>query len=172
MGKTPAHRSFTVTCEGLSSVLPCPVGVARGSGTDIPADKVPWVTFDAIWDTGATHTAITRKVVEQCRLPESVQVVEVSTSAGVDLQPAHMVNLLLPSGLAFPNVRVTECRCTADVLVGMDIINKGDLAITNKDGVTKFSFRTPSVEHIEFEKVGTIHRAVSFKKKKRRRRGR
>ena len=38
----------------------------------------------------------------------------------------------------------------ADVLVGMDIINTGDFAVTNLGGITKFSFRFPSLEHIDF----------------------
>lgn len=34
----------------------------------------------------------------------------------------------------------------------MDIISKGDFAITNVDGKTVFSFRIPSVETIDFVK--------------------
>ena len=37
-----------------------------------------------------------------------------------------------------------------DVLIGMDIITKGDFAITNPDGTTKFSFRIPSQADIDF----------------------
>ena len=33
----------------------------------------------------------------------------------------------------------------------MDTITRGDLAITNKNGETWFSFRIPPQEHIEFE---------------------
>lgn len=38
-----------------------------------------------------------------------------------------------------------------DIIIGMDTITRGDLAITNKNGETWFSFRIPSQEHIEFE---------------------
>ena len=38
-----------------------------------------------------------------------------------------------------------------DIIISMDTITRGDLAITNKDGETWFSFRIPSQEHIEFE---------------------
>ena len=37
-----------------------------------------------------------------------------------------------------------------DVLVGMDIINKGDFAVSNRNGATSFSFRIPSVENFDF----------------------
>lgn len=42
-----------------------------------------------------------------------------------------------------------------DVLIGMDIITAGDLAITNHNGRTTFSFRVPSCEEIDF--VGEIN---------------
>ena len=32
----------------------------------------------------------------------------------------------------------------------MNIINTGDFAVTNYNGVTKFSFRVPSLAHIDF----------------------
>ena len=38
-----------------------------------------------------------------------------------------------------------------DIIIGMDTITRGDLAITNKNGETWCSFRIPSQEHIEFE---------------------
>ena len=37
-----------------------------------------------------------------------------------------------------------------DVVIGMDVICKGDLAVTNKDGRTTFSFRIPSEVEIDF----------------------
>jgi hypothetical protein len=37
-----------------------------------------------------------------------------------------------------------------DVLIGMDVITTGDLAITNHNGKTTFSFRVPACEEIDF----------------------
>ena len=37
-----------------------------------------------------------------------------------------------------------------DVLIGMDIINRGDFAVTNQNRKTKFSFRFPSIGDIDF----------------------
>lgn len=39
-----------------------------------------------------------------------------------------------------------------DVVIGMDVICHGDLAITNKDDKTTFSFRIPSETEIDFSK--------------------
>ncbi len=38
----------------------------------------------------------------------------------------------------------------ADVLIGMDIITQGDVAITNLGGNTVFSFRIPSQKQVDF----------------------
>ena len=37
-------------------------------------------------------------------------------------------------------------------LIGMDIINRGDFAVSNRDGATTFSFRIPSIESFDFVK--------------------
>lgn len=50
-----------------------------------------------------------------------------------------------------PSVRVTKGNLgTADILIGMNIINLGDFAVTNKNGATKFTFRVPSQTDIDF----------------------
>jgi len=38
-----------------------------------------------------------------------------------------------------------------DILIGMDIINKGDFAISNRNGKTMFSFRYPSMTDFDFQ---------------------
>jgi len=48
-------------------------------------------------------------------------------------------------------VRVSENAVDGcDVLIGMDVITTGDLAITNHNGKTTFSFRVPPCEEIDF----------------------
>ena len=39
-----------------------------------------------------------------------------------------------------------------DVVIGMDVIGKGDLAVTNLNDRTTFTFRIPSEEVIDFSK--------------------
>ena len=38
-----------------------------------------------------------------------------------------------------------------DILIGMDIINRGDFAVTNRNGKTMFSYRYPSMAAIDFQ---------------------
>lgn len=79
------------------------------------------------------------------------------TAGGVVPTETYVVNIMLPNGVGFANVTVTRGLLSdgADVLIGMDIITRGDFAITNKDGNTVFSFRFPSQTAIDFAKPST-----------------
>lgn len=106
--------------------------------------------FQAIWDTGATHSVITQSVVDACGLTQ-IGLTQVSHAAGTTNAEVYLVNIVLPNKLGFFGVRVTKGELRdAGMLIGMDIINRGDFAVTNKNGVTKFSFRTPSSANIDF----------------------
>ena len=107
--------------------------------------------FTAIWDTGATGSVITQSVVDACGL-RPTGMATVHHADGESVQETYLVNIGLPNRVAYPGVRVTKARLLvdADVLIGMDIISTGDFAVTNLDGLTKFSFRVPSLEHIDF----------------------
>ena len=107
--------------------------------------------FVAIWDTGATHSVITQRVVDACAL-KPIGTTTVSHAQGVaEDVDIFLVNGGLPNGMRFPGLLVIQgVLRDADVLVGMDIINQGDFAVTNPGGRTKFSFRIPSIADIDF----------------------
>lgn len=95
---------------------------------------------------------------------------------GPENAEVYLVNIYLPNNVAFSNVRVTKAKLLeADLLVGMNIINRGDFAVTNKNGDTKFSFRYPSQTHIDFveeHNAATKKAAAKKKKNKRKKRAR
>jgi len=80
---------------------------------------------------------------------------------GVSDTETYLVNIALPNNVTFMSLRVTKGEIPdADVLVGMDIINQGDFSVTNCDGYSKFSYRTPSIEHIDYvEQAKAIQQA-------------
>lgn len=67
---------------------------------------------------------------------------------------ACLVNLHLPNNVVFRNWRVTEGKLSndVDVVIGMDVIACGDFAVTNKDGLTVFTFRIPSIARYDYVK--------------------
>ncbi len=109
--------------------------------------------FNAIWDTGATNTVITKNVAQKCGLIPT-GMANVRGISGESTVRTYLVSIILRNEVCIPQVRVTEGILSggADVLIGMDIINRGDFAVTNSDGKTTLSFRIPSIECLDFVK--------------------
>ena len=117
-----------------------------GSGEPEPSLK----PFKAIWDTGATGSVITQAVVDACGLIP-IGITKVSHVDGDYDTEVYLANIALPNRVAFTGIRVTKGKLKdADMLIGMNIISQGDFAVTNYNGITKFSFRIPSSRHIDF----------------------
>ncbi len=82
-----------------------------------------------------------------------IDMTQVSTANGIKKSPVYKIDLILPNQILAPAVRVTEASIVgSDMLIGMDIINLGDFAISNFQGKTWFTFRIPSMEDIDFLK--------------------
>lgn len=147
------YLSFTAKREGLVNFLgtTARIGEAIESPQNIP--QSPKIEYKAIWDTGATNTVITKKIVEECDLKQ-VSMANVQTVGGERYCPVYFVSVYLPNKVVIAQVKVTEGEIfgEADILIGMDIMNLGDYAVTNKDGKTVFTFRMPSMEVIDFVK--------------------
>lgn len=147
----PNSRSFTTTAiGGLLSVLKNQCGISQAFNPAAGGAPPQINQFDAIWDTGATNCVITQAVIDACGLvPVGMAQVQGVHSASVE--EVFLVNIYLPNGVAFSSVRVARGGFPgADILIGMDVISQGDFAVTNKGGVTKFSFRIPSEVHTDY----------------------
>ena len=103
------------------------------------------LVFQAIWDTGASATCISPKISKALGLG-AISMAQVHAAGNTYDSPVYKVDVILPNGLMVVDVRVLEASNIqgADMLIGMDIITTGDLAITNADNDTWFSFRFPS----------------------------
>ncbi len=152
--------ALTVTYDGLSAILACKASVSQTFDPNAKLARPPQSEFLAIWDTGATNTVITEKVVNTCGL-KPIGMARVNTVNGQADCPVFLVNLLLPSNVVFHHLRVTQGQLIgADMLIGMDVITRGDFAITNKDAKTVFSLRMPSSQCIDFVKEINEAKAV------------
>lgn len=93
---------------------------------------------------------ITEAVSDRCGLA-ATGIAQVHGVHGVKATETYLVNIVLPDKVVFTALRVTKGEIRdADILIGMDIINKGDFSVTNCDGHSQFSYRTPSIEHIDY----------------------
>lgn len=142
-------RAFTNAYKGRTDILKSEVAV--GAAFD-PADSAPstTVSFEAIWDTGATGSVISQSVVQKCSLKPTGQV-QVHTASGEATCNTYLVSIALPNDVGFPALRVTEgILYGTDVLIGMDIIGAGDFSVSNFRGTTTFTYRFPSVAKTDF----------------------
>lgn len=147
-------KAFTATAQGIVPVLisAVQVGPAFNVNAGEPAPIAHIKDFAGVWDTGASASVITQKVVDQCGL-QPTGVMQVHTANGTCEAKTYLVCISLPNGVGFHSVKVTLGDVpSTDVLIGMDIIGSGDFAVTNAGGVTMFSFRHPSIGHIDFVK--------------------
>jgi len=146
-----ATRSFTTRFQGKSRILVNEVGLFAPFN---PATEKPGrgVNFMALWDTGATNTVITQKVVDALGL-QSTGFATVSHAQGKKVVETYFVNIMLPNGVGVPMLKVTKGELDGpDLLIGMDIIGAGDFAVTNYQNRTVFTFRVPSCHEIDFVK--------------------
>lgn len=146
--------AFTSSYQTLSRVLVNKVHIAQAFSPQIstPISKPTDAReYNALWDTGATGSVITPKVVTECGL-NPIGMANIHHAKGMATSNVYLVSVFLPNQVCFTSLRVTEGDLAGDidVLIGMDIIGRGDFAVTNKDGRTVFTFRMPSIERIDF----------------------
>lgn len=147
-----ARKGFTVQYSFRAREIVTPVGVSEPYGPGLgDASSVRLKTFKGVWDTGATCSVVSQRIVDVLKLQPIDRAVAETASGSYDAC-GYLVAIYLPNGVVFPAIRVIDSPAIggADALIGMDIIGDGDLAITNVDGRTCMSFQLPSSRRIDF----------------------
>jgi len=107
----------------------------------------------AVWDTGATHSVLSPKIVQDLDLfPIDTCIVR-----GINhdqISDIVIASICITSDLLLTGKRFSVNNIPgADVLLGMDIITMGDFIINNAEGQTLFSFVIPPFkDKISFSK--------------------
>lgn len=171
------RHAFTSTYAGIARVLHTRVKVCAPPGPgELIRNDSGLKEYAVIWDTGATNSGVTKKVVDELGL-KPTGLVEVRHADGRSTVNTYLVAIALPNGVAFNEVRVSEVKLIAEenlseenqaqLLIGMDIIGAGDFAVTNVDGITALSFQIPSSERIDFVPRANLHNQVEAINKNR-----
>ena len=103
-------------------------------------------------DTGATISCISKSVVKKLKL-QPIGIDKVSTPSGTAILNKYLIDVCFKKNMVFKNVFVLESEIGnqgIDLLVGMDILNKNDIMISNYDNHTQFSLRYPVNGNLEF----------------------
>lgn len=174
--------AFTTDYPGLARVLMTVVrvGLPVADIAELRDGKIAIKEYQAIWDTGATNSTVTQKVVEELGL-RPTGVIESRHAGGKSSVNTYLVSITVPNGVVFRQVRVSEVKLIPDdnqsdnqqpqLLIGMDIIGTGDFAVTNLNGKTTMTFRFPSSVRLDFVPDSKIHNVLEAKKNKRPFRG-
>ncbi len=141
--------AFTRTAKGRARDLQSSVKVGPPvddpASTDLNDVDSRAKTYNGIWDTGATASVVSQKVIDECGLVQ-ITVANVTQADGqTTLSPVYRASIILPNRVCIPVVHVIRGKPGGcDVLVGMDVIGSGDFAVSSDNGKTVFSFRSPS----------------------------
>jgi len=158
------YYSFTTKFDGLSLQL-------RNTALAVNSLKKVY-SATALWDTGATRTCISNKVVKDLELMPTGKM-DIHTPAGIKSVNTYLLDIILPN-----NVPVKDCVvCDSDIgnqgldmLIGMDIISLGDFAVSNYNKCTVFSFRIPSKVMTDYVLQAKVERKIGTHGKGKRKR--
>lgn len=106
----------------------------------------------AQWDTGASTSCISPRVAQTLHLTPVSTTIAASTTSELNTN-VYIVDLVISPNIKIADVRAVEVPIENngnDLLIGMDIISMGDLAISNYDGRPTLSFRIPSLERTDY----------------------
>lgn len=110
---------------------------ARASGNEITKECV------AVLDTGANSTIITRDLFETLKADETGQVMN-CTPTGEEKTITSNIDINFYDDCVLKNVQVliSEHNMDCDILIGMNVITKGDFhCFRDSDGLYRCTFR-------------------------------
>ena len=157
--------AFTTKYHQKVNILVTPVKVVpRGQ------DDEMGFSCQAIWDTGAEISVIEQSVIDELGLkPDPTEeTITMVTPSGMRTATPYRVDIVLPNGVRKIAQRVLDCVSLSDgqMLIGMDIISSGDLAVTNENNNTVLSFRIPSVQTIDYvAQANVINKDLAVRQK-------
>ena len=138
-------NSFTILFNGIVDKITTDTTIINANNN---------LTVKALWDTGANCCCISEELVKLLNL-SPVGKVSFYTPSGTGLAYTYLVDIVLPNNMIIKDVKMCSSKIGAqnlDLIIGTDIINKGDFAISNYKNNTCFTFRIPSKEIIDFSK--------------------
>ena len=154
----PHHFSFKNEYPNLSSRLTNEAYIFKAS-SDVGKSGLK---ATALWDTGATRSAITPAVAKSLSLIpfDRVRVNGINNTSMADVVN---ISIGLPNLVVVAEVNVMVCNLVRDIdlLIGMDIILLGDFSISNGDSKTLFSFAIPPFEN----KTDYYEKAIAVNKR-------
>lgn len=123
-----------------------------------PDSKEEIKSIQVLWDTGATKSLISEQLARSLNLKNGLDVklnIAETNEIGVEKKTsiAKIIFPGTPEYFHFDNISMIEMpnNTRYDAILGMDIINQGDFAVSQHEGQTIVSFRYPSQGAVMFQ---------------------
>ena len=151
---TPGEaRAFTTAYPVLINNPITEIEISDAFDANSATQHPPTLKVIGVWDTGASGSVISPAVVQKLNLSPTGKTKAGTAGGRVNDANTYIVHIFLPNKVVIPGVQVTELPVEGvDALIGMDIIGRGDFAITNSGGHTKLSYQIPSTHDVDFVK--------------------
>jgi hypothetical protein len=150
----PEINALTRKHTGIVRRITADIHLSQTFDPNNPPDPLPPKhPVVALWDTGATGSVLTQATIAVLGLVQTGVTTVTHAGGSVPNSPTYLANFYLPNAVEIAGVIVSQCHNIAGnfgAIIGMDIITLGDFAITNYDGKTWLSFRTPSSKAIDY----------------------
>jgi predicted aspartyl protease len=151
-------NALTRTYDTISNVLTLPVEITikGASGT---------YTTEGIIDTGAMGSVISQHIADTLgAIPQTFVKVHTASAQNVTT-PLYEADIEVNKQIKIDGLMVTSGYLIqgTECLIGMDILSRGDLAVTNINGQTCLSFRIPSTQRIDFVEAAKARPAIVTK---------
>ena len=119
--------AFTLRRDTLTQDLMTPVRIHDANISTERVTSDGFVSYNALWDTGAMASVISTEVVPALDLSPISQCMTYHAQ-GQSLVNVYLVDMILPNKILVRDIQVTEGHLNGfGMLIGMDIINLGDL---------------------------------------------
>ncbi|MBR2884331.1 MAG: hypothetical protein IKB93_06005 [Clostridia bacterium] len=103
------------------------------------------MAVNALWDTGSTESLISENIVKMID-PILKSKAKYVTKDTVIESETYAVSLSLSEEITFRDVLVKKADLSeknVDIIIGMDLISRGDFEIRNYNNLIEFAFRIP-----------------------------
>ncbi|MBQ5328326.1 MAG: hypothetical protein J6J15_03985 [Oscillospiraceae bacterium] len=103
------------------------------------------MAVNALWDTGSTESLISEKIVKMIEPILKSKAKYVTRDVVIECE-TYAVSLSLSDEITFRDVLMKKADLSdknVDIIIGMDIISRGDFEIRNYNNLVEFAFRIP-----------------------------
>jgi hypothetical protein len=153
-------RGFRICYPGIAKTLKSIIKIGPPCSKNHPIVPIN-ENFIATWDTGATISCIKEEIAVSHNLPICGQR-ECRGVNSIKTVNTYLSSLVLPNNFAINEIELASCdnSLAVDMLIGMDIISKGELLINTCNNMTIYSFQMPAPTAFSLDQIQSRPQAL------------